>query len=471
MALNPVGPDLSSELATGLSRPPLRDVPPHYLQEPRGLFQGRAGLLVTPENTREVAHVVTACGRNHVGIVPFGGGTGLVGGQVCTNDPPPVILSLERMNRIRSLERADAVIVAEAGVVLEHVDDAAAKAGMMFGLSLASGGSCQIGGNLATNAGGIGVLRHGSARDLCLGLEAVLPDGSVWNGLSGLLKDNTGYDLKNLLIGSEGSLGVITAASLKLAPRPAEEVAVFACVRDVGAAIGMLALFRAQLGGLVSAFELIHRQGFAFLAEKLPQVRVPFAEPDEWMVLADIGGPAGAGVQRRLEAVLQTALKAGLVGNAVLSQNEAQRHAFWQVRESIPEANRLIGAISTHDISVRVSRIPDLINGARLAIEALGSDLRINCFGHLGDGNLHLNAYPPKGRAREEFRHLRQPLKDAVFDVVHGLGGSISAEHGIGRLKVADLERYGDPARLAAMRAIKAALDPLGIMNPGAVIG
>ena len=360
-------------------------------------------------------------------------------------------------------------MIAEAGAVLADVQAAAAAVDRLFPLSLASEGSARIGGNLATNAGGVNVLRYGNARDLCLGLEVVLPDGAIWHGLKRLRKDNTGYDLRNLLIGSEGTLGIITAASLRLYPVPAEQGAAFFVVPGPAAALELLALAQARLGGGISAFELIGRRGLEFLAETMTEVRQPFAVMPEWMVLVDLGLAAGPPVADALSGLFEAGQVQGLVSDGVIAQSLAERTQFWHLRESIPLANRKIGAISSHDISLPLGEIAEFIPAAGAALAKLGV-WRINCFGHLGDGNLHYNVFPPKGKTRADFEGQREAIKTCVHDLVNELGGSVSAEHGIGRLKVGDLERYGDPAKLAAMRAIKAALDPVGIMNPGAVL-
>jgi FAD/FMN-containing dehydrogenase len=381
--------------------------------------------------------------------------------------PVPLLVSLERMNRIRATYATENVLVAEAGVILADVHQAAEAVGRIFPLSLASQGSCRIGGNLATNAGGVNVLRYGNARDLCLGIEAVLPDGAIWHGLSRLRKDNTGYDLRNLLIGSEGTLGVITAASLRLFPKATTEGAALMVVPDPAAALALLTLVQARCGG-VSAFELISGMGLRFLAETMPQVRQPFAQVPEWMVLIDLGLTEGA-PEAVLSDLFEAALAQGLVTGGVIAQSTAQRTQFWALRETIPLANRAVGAVSSHDISLPLSEIANFIRVADAALAALGP-WRINCFGHLGDGNLHYNVFPPKGEKPARYQAKAQAVQDLVHSMVMDRGGSFSAEHGIGRLKVADLERFGDPAKLAAMRAIKAALDPYGIMNPGAVL-
>lgn len=467
--LNPADPVFLANLAARLPEGCLRPPEPRHLQEPRGRWCGQAAVVALPGTVEEVAVVLRACADARVAVVPLGGGTGLVGGQVMPDGPLPVLLSLERMARLRAVYPDENVLIIEAGAVLADVQAAAEAVGRLFPLTLASQGSCRIGGVLATNAGGVNVLRYGNARDLCLGLEAVLPDGRIWHGLKRLRKDNTGYDLRNLLIGSEGTLGVITAASLKLFARPAGEAAAILVVPDPAAALRLLALAQRRLGGLVSAFELISRTGLDFLAETMPELRQPFAAPPEWMVLIDLGLPEGLAPQAALEGLYREAAEAGLVSDGVLAQSQAQRAAFWTLRESLPIGNRRIGAVSSHDISLPLGVIAEFLAKAGPALARLGA-WRINCFGHLGDGNLHYNVFPVAGRSRKQHEGDREAIKTCVHDLVDGLGGSVSAEHGIGRLKVEDLERYGDPAKLAMMRAIKLALDPVGIMNPGAVL-
>lgn len=469
--LNAVDDTFLSTLASQLPNDVLAPATAAYLDEPRGRYRGIAAAVARPRTVEEVATIILAAQAARVGVIPYGGGTGLVGGQVMPDGPAPLVLSLERMSAIRSVYPAENVLVAEAGAILEDVQAAAAKADRLFPLSLAAEGTARIGGNLATNAGGVNVLRYGNARDLCLGLEAVLPNGEIWHGLSRLRKDNTGYDLKNLLIGAEGTLGVITAAALKVSPVPASVGTAIFTVRDVEAAIELLSMARARIGEGVSAFELIHRQGLAFLEAMVPQVRQPFAPPPEWCVLIDLGVAQGAGsAQAQLEELFVAALERGLCDDGIIAQSESQRQALWDVRENIPEANRRIGSVSSHDISVPISRIAEFIPAGRAAISAVDPSLRVNCFGHLGDGNLHYNVFPAEGRSRQEYDSQRGEVKRIVHDLVHDYEGSVSAEHGIGRLKVEDLKTYGDPTKLAAMRAIKDALDPNGIMNPGAVI-
>ncbi len=469
MTLNPVTEDFIAQLRATLPEAAFREVMPSYLEEPRGRWKGRAGVLVAPGSTEEVAAVVRACAGACVPVVPYGGGTGLVGGQLSPEGPVPVLLSLERMRAVRGVWPEENVMVVEAGAILQDIHAEADAVDRLFPLSLAAKGSARIGGNLATNAGGVNVLRYGNARDLCLGLEAVLPDGTIWRGLKRLRKDNTGYDLRNLLIGSEGTLGVITAAALKLFPKPAGEGTALMVVDSPEAALSLLSMARDRMGEGVSAFELMHRAGLDFLAETMPDMRLPFAEPPEWFVLIDIGLAKGLDPAEALEALFVQAAEAGLVSDGMIAQSESQREEFWEVRETIPEANRRIGSISSHDISLPLSAVPGFIDKGTAALKELGP-FRINCFGHLGDGNLHYNVFPPKGETCDGYTDQRDAIKRLVHDLVHEMDGSVSAEHGIGRLKVDDLERYGDPAKLAAMRAIKAALDPKGILNPGAIL-
>lgn len=469
MSLSPVTEAVEKDLRARLPAQTFRAPEPRFLEEPRGRYAGSAGLVLAPRTAAEVATILERCNAARVPVIPYGGGTGLVGGQVADGDLAPVILTLERMTTIRAVYPDENVLVAEAGVTLVDVQRAAADLDRLFPLSLASEGSARIGGNLATNAGGTGVLRYGNARDLCLGLEAVLPDGQIWHGLSRLRKDNTGYDLKNLLIGSEGTLGVITAAALKLVPRPAGEGTAVIAVPSPQAALQLLSLARTQLGEGVSAFELIHRTGFDFLSETLPEIRHPFATPPEWCVLIELGLAKGLDPEMALATLFEAALAAGLASDGLIAQSQTQRAQFWSVREHIPEANRRIGSVSSHDISVPLGAIAEFIARAGEAVAARGA-FRINCFGHVGDGNLHYNVFPVPGKTRADHQHQREEIKRAIHDLVHEMGGSVSAEHGVGRLKVSDLERYGDPAKLAAIRAIKTALDPQGIMNPGAVL-
>jgi len=442
-----------------------------YLVEQRGMLRGRMAGLVKPGSTEQVAAILRYCNTRRIGVVPYGGGTGLVGGQVAPDGPRPLILSLERMDRIRAVEPQDGAITAEAGVVLADLQAAAEAAGRLFPLSLAAQGSCRIGGNLATNAGGVQVLRYGNARDLCLGIEAVLADGSVFSALKPLRKDNTGYDLKNLLIGSEGTLGVITAACMKLFPRPGETVTAMLAVPSPEVAVSLLQALRARLGDGITAFELILGKPIGWLRGFYPEKPDPLPGQPEWRVLMEAVGPAGTALRDRAEAALADMFEAGLATDGVIAASEAQRAHMWWMRETLPECNRRKGAVSAHDISLPMSRIGRFLAQAGEAVHRVAPELQTSCFGHVGDGNMHFNAFPPDGGKAVDYRHLAPAVRAAVHDLVQALGGSISAEHGIGRMKTADLVKYGDPTKLAAMRAIKAALDPNGILNPGAVLG
>lgn len=465
MALQSADGEFETVLRAALPAAAFAADPTAFLTEPRGRWRGQ-GFVVSPASTTEVSALMALCFKACVPVVPYSGGTGLVGGQI-VEDCVPVVLSLARMNRIREVYADENVIEVDAGVILKDVQDAAANVGRLFPLSLASEGSARIGGLLATNAGGLNVIRYGNARAQCLGVEVVQPDGTIWNGMSRLRKDNTGYDLRDLIIGSEGTLGIITGASLRMMPRPAQDATAMFVVRSPAAAVSLLALAGDRLGETITAFELIHRQGFDFLDETGLDYKAPFKDAPEWSVLMKIGLPQGQSPQAALEAVFEAA--DGLVTDGVIAQSVGQAQDLWAIREMIPEGNRRIGSVSSHDISVPISTVPEFIEKAPAIIAKIG-EFRINCFGHLGDGNLHYNVFPTKGRSRADHAHQRDAIKTAVHDLAHSFGGSVSAEHGIGRLKVGDLETYGDPAKLAMMRAIKDALDPRGIMNPGAVL-
>lgn len=467
--LNAFNRAIADRLSRQIPGLPLAPAEPRHLEEPRGRFRGVATWVASPRSTEEVAAIVRFAGNEGIGLQPLGGGTGLVGGQVTPEGPAPLVVSMARMNAIRGIYPEEYTLVAEAGATVADIQAAADAAGRLFPLSYASQSSAQIGAGLAVNSGGLNVLRYGMARDLCLGVEAVLPDGSVMHGLKRLRKDNTGYDIRHLLIGSEGTLGIITAAALRLAQRPAQVATAFLAVPDPGAALGLLTRVLDLAGEVVSAFELMSGEGLAFLAETHPDTRQPFAVPPEWSVLVEIGTGAATDAAGILETLFSQGLEAGLVSDGFVASGERQRAEFWAVRETIPAANRAIGAVASHDISLPLSEIPGFIARTGPEIGAIGP-FRINVFGHLGDGNLHYNVFPPKGRSPGEFRDLAPDVTRLVHDRAVASGGSFSAEHGIGRLKPAELLRYGDPARLSAMRAIKSALDPLGIMNPGAVL-
>jgi len=465
--MTPADATFAQGLSLQLPADTLRIAEPRHLTEPRGKFPGIGRIVALPRNVREVSVIVAACNAAGVGVVPISGGTGLVGGQTIVSGVPPLLLSLERMSGIRAIHAAENVIIAEAGAILADVHAVAEEAGRLFPLSLASEGTARIGGLMSTNAGGVNVLRYGTARDLCLGLEAVMADGVIFHGLRRLRKDNTGYDLRNLLIGSEGTLGIVTAASLKLFPRPAQYATALLQVPGPSQALDLLTLTQAHASGMVEGFELISGQSLRFLKETLPDLRLPVRDA-EWLVLLELGLPAVVGADAMLEAIFVQAMEEGLVTDGVLARSTQQRREFWAMRESIPEANRRIGAIASHDISLPLGQIAAFIEEAETALQGFG--IRLNCFGHLGDGNLHFNAFPAVGRVRGDYASVAAGITRVVHDLVFAHEGSFSAEHGVGRAKVEDLELYGDPAKLAAMRAIKAALDPKGILNPGAVL-
>jgi FAD/FMN-containing dehydrogenase len=458
-----------TRLAEAVPPHAIRDVTPAYLEEPRGRWHGRAVAVVAPAAVEEVAAVLRLCNETGTPVIPYGGGTGLVGGQLAEEGTAPLILTLERMRAVRGFDVEAGTMTVEAGAILQDIHAMAEAQSWIFPLTLASQGSARLGGLLATNAGGVNVIRYGNTRDLVLGVEAVLADGTVIHALSPLRKNNMGYDLRHLLIGSEGTLGVITAASLRLFPKPARQGAAMMVVESPEAALALLKMAQARVGDALSAFELISQQGLLFLDAMGPETRQPFDLRPDWMCLIDLGMGAGGDPEAALEGLFAEAFEAGLVSDGVIAQSDGHRAEFWALRENIPEANRRIGAVSSHDISVPVALVPRFIAEAPARIGAVG-EFRLNCFGHMGDGNLHYNVFPMPGKSRADHDNQRTAIKRAVHDLVDELGGSVSAEHGVGRLKVDDLERYGDPGKLVAMRAIKAALDPKGILNPGAVL-
>ncbi|MEZ5891427.1 MAG: FAD-binding oxidoreductase, partial [Xanthobacteraceae bacterium] len=399
---------------------------------------------------------------------PQGGNTGLVGGQIPFDGE--IVLSLRRLDRIREIDALSNTMTCEAGVVLASAQEAATTAGRFFPLSLGAEGSCTIGGNLATNAGGIAALAYGLARDLVLGLEVVLADGRIWHGLNKLKKDNTGYDLKDLFIGAEGTLGVITAAVLKLFPAPTTVETAFAGVPSLHAALDLLALTQEMTGGAAKSFELIGRLPIEFALRHGSGLRDPLAAPYPWYVLVELTASRRGSLRDALEEVLATAMERGLVGDATIAGSIDQRHAFWRLREYIPEAQKFEGGSIKHDISVPVAAVPEFLAQADAAVEALVPGARPVPFGHLGDGNIHYNVSQPVGADKDAYLARWQAMNACVYAVVEKLGGSISAEHGIGRLKREDLVRVKDPVALDLMRALKRTLDPKGILNPGKVV-
>jgi FAD/FMN-containing dehydrogenase len=443
-----------------------------HLVEWRGYYEGRAQMVVRPANTTEVAEVVRICAEARLPITPQGGNTSMCGGSVPLEDGEEIILSLARMNKVRAIDTINYTMTVEAGCVLQTLQRTAADADRYFPLSLAAEGSCMIGGNLSTNAGGTNVLRYGNAKELVLGLEVVLPDGRVWDGLLGLRKDNTGYDLKQLFLGAEGTLGIITAAVLKLFPKPRAIHAAFCAVRDVSAAMDLLGRARGESGDRVETFELISRLVIDLILKHIPGTADPLAERHDHYVLLELVTTADDddALGESFEAILGQAMEDGLVLDAAIAQSEQQRQAFWALRENGSESQKLEGASIKHDISVPVSAIPAFYEDAWTAVRKIEPEARLVAFGHAGDGNLHYNIAEPEGGDRAAFLENWGAINQAVHDTVHAHNGSISAEHGIGRLKREEMTRYKSEVELDVMKTIKAALDPLGLMNPGKVI-
>lgn len=442
-----------------------------YLVERRDLYKGRAAAVLKPASTAEVAALMRIAHETGTPVVPQGGNTGLVGGQIPFETGDEVILSLQRMNRILALDPANNTLTVEAGVTLAATQAAAEDADRLFPLSLASEGSCQIGGNLATNAGGTAVLHYGNARDLVLGLEVVLADGRIWESLKGLRKDNTGYDLKQVFLGSEGTLGIITGAVLKLFPRPRAMATGFVAVPDVEAAVKLLRLADAATGGLVTSFELIPRIGIDFVVKHLPGASNPLKAPSPWYVLIELsaGDDSGA-LAASFEALLGDAMEKGLVTDAALASSQAQRAAFWRMRESMSDVQKLEGGSIKHDVSVPVSAVAEFIARATRAVEAALPGIRPVPFGHVGDGNIHFNLSQPVGADTAAYLARWDEMSAIVHGIVRELGGSISAEHGIGRMKRDEIAATKSTVEMELMRTLKRALDPKGILNPGKVV-
>ncbi|WP_336490565.1 FAD-binding oxidoreductase [Methylobacterium nigriterrae] len=443
------------------------DMAPH-LEEARGLYRGSARAVVRPADAGEVAFAVRVCAEARVPIVPQGGNTGLVGGGVPHGG---IVLSLARLARIRALDRVGATLTVEAGAILADVQRAADEAGMLFPLSLAAEGSCRIGGNLATNAGGTGVLAYGNARDLVLGLEVVLADGRVWNGLKGLRKNNAGYDLKHLFLGSEGTLGIITAAVLKLFPKPLSRAVGFVGLASPRAALRLLEGLRRAAGPSLTAFEVMPRFGLEIVLAHMPGSVRPLADAHDTYALVEFSSPrpdAAAGAE--LEAALAAAIEDGTVEDAAIGASEAQNAALWALRENLSDAQRYEGGSIKHDVSVPLARLADFLEQAEAACLEAMPGLRPCAFGHFGDGNIHFNLSQPVGMDRAEFLAAWARFNRIVHDIVQRLDGSIAAEHGIGLIKRDELQHYGDPVGLDLMRRLKAALDPQDLLNPGKVV-
>ena len=441
-----------------------------YEQDWRRRARGHALAVVRPATTEQVAAVVKACAAHGTAIVPQGGNTGLVVGSIPDGSGTQVLLSLTRMNAIRAFDKDNLTFTVEAGCILQTLQEAAEREGYLFPLSLAAEGSCTIGGNLGTNAGGTQVVRYGNTRELCLGLEVVNAQGEVWNGLKGLRKDNTGYDLRNLMIGSEGTLGIITAATMKLYPLPASQLTAWAAVPSMQAAVELLGLAHRYLGAGLTGFEVMNRFALTLVHKHMPQLRVPFIDNEDYpyaVVLENSDSESEEHARARFEALMEEAFEQGCVVDAVVAENLSQAHNLWHIRESVPLAQAEEGLNIKHDISVPISRIPAFVAHAEALLAREIAGVRLVNFGHLGDGNLHFNVQAPEGADGPAFlREREHQVNHLVYDAVAEFGGSISAEHGIGTLKADTLPQYQSPVALAMMQAIKQALDPQGILNP-----
>ncbi len=443
-----------------------------WVQDWRRRETGKALAVVRPGSTAEVAAVVKACVAARVSMVPQGGNTGMVVGSTPDASGTQVVLSLTRMNKVRTLDAGNLTVTVEAGCVLQNLQEACEKAGFLFPLSLAAEGSCTIGGNLGTNAGGTQVVRYGNTRELCLGLEVVNAQGEIWDGLTGLRKDNTGYDLRHLFIGSEGTLGVITAATMKLYPMPKSQLTAFAALPSLEAAVQLLGLAHEHLGSGLTGFEVMGQFPLSLVAKHFPQQRVPFWQESEWcVVLENSDNESEEHARACFERLLEAAMEAGCVSDAVVAESMAQAHALWHIRESIPLAQAEEGLNIKHDISINVSRIPEFVAETNALLLARFPGARMVVYGHLGDGNLHYNVQAPENQDQALFLNEQEaPMNALVYEVVDRYRGSISAEHGVGSLKVDSLPKHKSPVALSMMRAIKQGLDPHNLMNPGRVL-
>lgn len=442
-----------------------------YLSDWRNAYRGEAALVVRPASTAEVAEVVRLCAQAGIALVPQGGNTGLCGGSIPDASGDQVVLSLTRMTQIRQVDPGNETITVEAGVILQRLQEAAAEAGRLFPLSLGAEGSCTVGGNLATNAGGTAVLRYGNMRDLTLGVEVVLPDGRIWNGLRGLRKDNTGYDLKQLFIGSEGTLGIITAAVLKLYPAVRSRTTAWVALPSTQAAVDLIGRMRVLCGDRLTGFELMSRQSVEFVLRHVAGCNDPFAEVHPWYVLIELSDTLpDAPLNEMLENGLGEAFEQGEALDAVVAGNETQVAALWKMREGISEAQNHEGPSLKHDISVPVSSIPAFIETADQQLQAAFPGVRIVAYGHVGDGNLHYNISKPVGSEDAPFKAQAEAIMHVIYDVTRAFAGSISAEHGLGQAKREAARRYKDPLELELMRTLKQALDPAGLMNPGKLL-
>ena len=460
---------LEETLKSKINEGSFRELTDEFTTEPRGRYRCNQGVLIVPSKVKEIAAIVQTCNQFKAPIIPFGGGTGLVGGQIYQGNKTPVIISLQRLNKIRSLCGIQNVITAEAGCTLESIQQGAKNINREFPLSIASKGSCQIGGNLSTNAGGVHVIRYGNIRDLCLGIEAVLPDGQIYHGLSNLRKNNLGLDLKNLLIGSEGILGLITAATLRIFyPQRSTATALFS-INTLDEMLAVFEMFQTNFGQNISAFELISKVSFEFLMETNLLHSHPFKKETQWYCLIELGTELEVDIEEKLVDVATKGIENNLIVDGIFAQSEGKRKELWKIRETIPEANNRIGRIITNDISLPINKISEFIEKTTFEINKL-DHFRINCFGHLGDGNLHFTIASqncPPDQYPEETKTL---VRDIIKENVERLRGSVAAEHGTGRLHASYLENHSDKGFMHSIRSIKRALDPNNVMNPGVII-
>jgi FAD/FMN-containing dehydrogenase len=441
-----------------------------FLIDDRKKFLGKTPMIVRPATTLEVAAVVELCAQHGLAIVPQGGNTGLCGAQIPSPAGAEIVLNLSRLNRVRDVDPINYTITAEAGCILAEVQAKAAEVDRLMPLSLAAEGSCEIGGNLSTNAGGINVLRYGMARDLVLGIEVVLPDGRIWDGLRRLRKDNTGYDLKHLFIGAEGTLGIITAAVLKLFPRPREVVTALLAVPDLDSALALMVQAREASGDKLTAFELMERICFDFALRHVPGTHDPLNQAYDHYVLLELSSSETGGLRATMESILESAIEHGTVIDGTIAANDAQAKALWRIRETQNDAQKPEGGSIKHDVSVPVGQVPEFIRRASAFVTTLIPGARPVAFGHVGDGNVHFNVSQPIGADRARFLARWPDMNHGIHDIAHALGGSFSAEHGVGVLKRDELVRFKSPVEIELMRRIKAAIDPQGLMNPGKVL-
>ena len=439
-----------------------------FLSEWRDRWPGEAAMIVAPASTGEVAEVVKICAAHKIAITPQGGNTGLVGGQIPFGSE--ILLSLKRMRQVRNVSPLDNTMTVDAGVTLLEAQEEAEKVDRLFPLSIGSEGSCQIGGVISTNAGGVNVLRYGNTRDLVLGIEAVTPSGEIWNGLKRLRKDNTGYDLKQLFIGGEGTLGIVTGAVLKLFPRPHEMVTAFAGVPSADAAVSLLSHAQQATGGLASSFELMSRQCLDLLIKNIPGTRDPLGKKHPWYVLMEFSASGAGALRNSVENLLASAIEKNIAVDATIAENETQAKALWRMRHSMSEAINHEGLGARHDVSVATADIPVFLSKADATVHVIAPGARIVAFGHIGDGNIHYDIVPPEGANKNALDELRADIESAVYDVIGQFSGSISAEHGVGRHKKDSVAKRKSAVELNMMRAVKQALDPDGIMNPGKML-